>query len=424
MPSTDSSGALAWLESLSPWPEEFGLGRMRALLAGLGNPEQRFDAVHVVGTNGKSTTTRMSEELLRSEGFVTGAYLSPHVAGWRERIRVDGKEADLERALERIRSAAEAIRATQFEVLTAAALVAFREAGVTVAAVEAGLGGRLDATNVLRTRVVVLTNVGLEHTEYLGTTRESIAEEKLAVVKPGVTAVLGEAEWVPIACRNGADPVIVEPGGNLALARRAVASYVGHDVDAAPAFGVSLPGRLEVAGDEIRDGAHTPEAVRYIAPQLPRIGVVVASILDDKDIEGVLGELAALSTTFVATSSSNPRAIPAKALAERARPFFSRVELVEDPHEAVARAHELASPILVTGSLYLLADLARNEVAEGDLSRAGGGAGGSGHARNEVAGGDLSRAGGGAGGSGHARNEVAGGDLGRIGDSRSGERVP
>ena len=154
---------LTWLERLSPWPAEgFGLERMRTLLAELGQPQAGLPAVHVVGTNGKSTTTRMTEELLRAAGLATGAYLSPHVRTWSERIRVAGTEVDLEPVLDRVRTPAERVRATQFEVLTAAALVAFREAEVAAAVLEAGLGGRYDATNVLdATRVVVPAMVKL-----------------------------------------------------------------------------------------------------------------------------------------------------------------------------------------------------------------------------------------------------------------------
>ncbi|MGH3104538.1 MAG: Mur ligase family protein, partial [Gaiellaceae bacterium] len=182
-----------WVASLSPWPEVFGLERMRSLLAELGDPQLAYPAVHVVGTNGKSTATRTVEELLRAEGLRVGAYLSPHVTGWGERIRVDGGEADFERAIARVRPHAEG--ATQFEVLTAAALAEFAAAEVDAAVVEAGLGGRLDATNVLAARVVLLTNVALEHTAVLGETREAIAAEKLAVVAPGATAVLPDREF-------------------------------------------------------------------------------------------------------------------------------------------------------------------------------------------------------------------------------------
>ena len=120
--------ALDWLESLSPWPEEFGLGRMHALLTELGEPQRAFPAIHVVGTNGKSTATRRAAAFLGREGVLAGAYTSPHVAGWSERVQVDGEDADLEEALERVRPAAERIGATQFEVLTAAALAEFAEA--------------------------------------------------------------------------------------------------------------------------------------------------------------------------------------------------------------------------------------------------------------------------------------------------------
>jgi dihydrofolate synthase/folylpolyglutamate synthase len=247
------------------------------------------------------------------------------------------------------------MRATQFEVLTAAALAEFDAAGVDVAAIEAGLGGRYDATNVLAAPVVVLTNVGLEHTDVLGHTRDAIADEKLAVVSPGTTVVLGEPEWEGLALANGAAEVVVETGGNAALGAAAASVFLGRRV--LPVH-VQLPGRLEWRGDELWDGAHTPEAVRYIEPHLPQLGSIVASILSDKDVDGILDLLCAHAPAFVATTSSHPRALPAEVLAERARPRFRQVEHVADPAEAVARAHELGIPVLVTGSLYLLNDLA------------------------------------------------------------------
>ena len=194
-----------WLESLSPWPEEFGLGRMRALLAELVEPQRAYPAIHVVGTNGKSTATRRAAAFLAREGLSVGAYTSPHVSGWAERIQVDGEDADLEGALARVREPAERLGATQFEILTAAALGEFAAAEVDVAVVEAGLGGRLDATNVLDAQVVVLTNVALDHVDVLGATREAIAAEKLAVVSSGATVVLGEPEWLSLARAREAD---------------------------------------------------------------------------------------------------------------------------------------------------------------------------------------------------------------------------
>ena len=177
------SSAADYVESSSPWPRDgFGLDRIRALLRELGDPQRAYPSIHVVGTNGKSTVTRTTEELLAREGLVVGAYFSPHVRNWSERIRIGGDEADFERAVARVRPAAERLEATQFELLTAAALVEFAESRADVAVVEAGLGGRHDATNVLESPIRVLTNISLEHTDVLGTTREAIAAEKLAVV--------------------------------------------------------------------------------------------------------------------------------------------------------------------------------------------------------------------------------------------------
>src|SRR5207253_1843257 len=197
-----------FVESLSPWPEEFGLGRMRALLTELDEPQRAYPAIHIVGTNGKSTATRRAAAFLVREGLRAGAYTSPHVSGWSERIQVDGEDVDFETAIGRVRAAAERIGATQFETLTAAALAEFAVAQVDVAVVEAGLGGRLDATNVLDARAVVLTNVSLDHTDVLGDTREQIAKEKLAVVIPGAIVLLGEPEWEELARACGAARVV------------------------------------------------------------------------------------------------------------------------------------------------------------------------------------------------------------------------
>ena len=357
--------AVSWLEGLTPWPEEFGLERMHALLAELGDPQRAFPAVHVVGTNGKTTTTRLVEELLAAEGLTMGSYTSPHVLGWEERIRVGGSEADIERALVRVRGPAERIGATQFEVLTAAALAEFASADVDAAVVEAGLGGRHDATNVLGARVVVLTNVGLEHTEVLGETREAIAAEKLAVTTPGATVVLGEPEWEEAARAAGAESVVVAGSSNLALAIAASESFLGRQVDPSVAAGVQVPGRIEHVSEEpleIWDGAHNLAGVGWLLTRLPaRRYVVVASILEDKDADGMLAALSALGESFVATASGNPRALPARALAARAETHFADVKTAPEPADALRVGRETAGEdcaLLVTGSLYLLADLA------------------------------------------------------------------
>jgi dihydrofolate synthase/folylpolyglutamate synthase len=363
-----------WLASLSPWPEEFGLERMHELLAVLGDPQLAFPSIHVVGTNGKSTTTRLTAAILRREGLRVGAYTSPHVSAWPERLDTD--EAGFERAIERVRSAAERTGATQFETLTAAALADFAATGVDVAVVEAGLGGRLDATNVLRAPVVVLTNIGIDHTELLGETREEIAAEKLAVVGEGAAVVLCEPEWQALARSSGAVSTVLTGRSNLALAVAAAETFLGRPVDASGAEGVSLPGRLERRGEaplEIWDGAHNLDGVGWLLPRVPsRRYVVVASILGDKDVERMLAALSVLGDTLIATESSNTRVLPAAELARLGDRWFKRTEKEPQPARALAAAREIAGPegaILVTGSLYLLADLAA--LPEDVRSRAG-----------------------------------------------------
>jgi dihydrofolate synthase / folylpolyglutamate synthase len=347
--------ATSWIESLSPWPEEFGLRRIRALLAELGEPQRAYPAIHVVGTNGKSTATRRAAAFLAREGLGVGAYTSPHVSGWSERIQVDGEDADFEAAVERVRPAAERAGATQFETLTAAALVEFAAAEVDVAVVEAGLGGRLDATNVLSAPVVALTNVSLDHTDVLGDTREQIAREKLGVVTEGAAVVLGEAEWEPLAREHGAGDVVYADDIGRAVAERLLGRALAGDVDA------RVPGRFDVATDDVYAGAHNPAGVAWLVDRLPRDDYVIcAAILADKDARAMLGALAKCGSRFIATQTETERTVAAKDLARLAREFFPAVESVADAAVALERARELARPggaVLVTGSLYLLRDL-------------------------------------------------------------------
>ena len=344
--------AVEWLDSMSAWPRDgFGLGRMRRLLAELGDPQELYPAIHVVGTNGKSTATITIEQLLLSAGLSVGATISPHLASWSERIRLNGDEADFEEFVGRIRPVAERLRATQFETVTAAALQAFADAPVDVAVVEAGLGGRLDATNVLRTRVVLLTNVGLEHTDVLGETPEAIAREKLAVAPALGIVVLPDGTYAHLV--PGRD---VRIGG----AREAVEAFLGREIEAD--LEVALPGRLERRESEVRDGAHNPDGARFLVERLPEGDyTLVVSILVDKDAKTMLRELRRAGSRLVATRSSSLRALPADDLAELARGYFEHVEAMDDPVRALVRAHELGEPVLVTGSLYLLGDLAQEE---------------------------------------------------------------
>jgi dihydrofolate synthase/folylpolyglutamate synthase len=365
----------------------FGLERMRRLLTALGSPQRAFRAIHVVGTNGKSSTTRFAAAMVQAQGVACGAYLSPHLTSFAERIRVGDRDLAPERFAAAVQRTADAARlverssdepVTQFELLTAAAFAAFAEAGVEVAVIEAGLGGRWDATNVLDAPVVVLTNVGLEHTRWLGPTVAHIAREKLAVVRPEATLVTGplQPEVREIAReatphrREIAEalPLALPPYQrlNATVAAAAVEALLGR-ADAAVAERVPVPGRFQrVAQDPLTivDGAHNPSGIEALVAALPRDRRLVAcvSILDDKDAGAMLASLLPLCDAAVFTASSNPRALPPATLASLAGQLGGPAEVAveRDPRAALARARELAGPagaVIATGSIYLVADL-------------------------------------------------------------------
>jgi dihydrofolate synthase / folylpolyglutamate synthase len=394
-----------YLLSLELFGMRFGLERMRRLMTALGHPERSFDSIHVVGTNGKSSTTRMIAEILRAHGMLTGAYTSPHLLSFGERIRIDDVDLTPQQfgaAVQRAKKAAEKVdrtaeaddHVTQFEALTAAAYAEMARRGVEAAVIEAGLGGRFDATNVIGSKVQVLTSVGLEHTRWLGPTVRDIAGEKLDVVQPGATLVLGAglhpdalevAEQIAALrdatiVRAGTDPGVPvgAPGAyqrrNFALAREAARAYLGDSLDetavARAAAEVRVPGRLEqIAADPLTllDGAHNPDGMRALAESLPEIAggaktIAVVSILDDKDAAGMLAALAPSVSSFVFTHSHNPRALSPATLLSLASQIKGRPsgEIVTEPHRALERARELAGRdgvVIATGTLRLVGDL-------------------------------------------------------------------
>jgi len=367
----------------------FGLERMRRLLTALGSPQERFAAIHVVGTNGKSSTVRMTAALLEAHGVRAGAFLSPHLVSFAERIRIADRDLEPDAfgaAVQRAAAAAAKVdrgleagdRVTQFELVCAAAFDELARREVEVAVVEAGLGGRHDATGVLRASVVVLTNVGLEHTRWLGPTVADIAGEKLAVVAPEATLVLGgvDPEVEALAEATGARivrPKLVAtalPGyqrTNFAVACAAAREHIGAlDPGAVErvAERITVPGRMQVVGERpltILDGAHNPSGVEALAaalPERPFVGVV--SILDDKDAAGMLRALLPRCGTLICTAAPNPRALSPATLASLAEQLGAAAEIVPAPRSALARARELAGPdgaVVVTGSIYLIADL-------------------------------------------------------------------
>jgi dihydrofolate synthase / folylpolyglutamate synthase len=356
-----------YLLGLELFGMRFGLDRMRRLMTVLGSPQERYGTIHVVGTNGKSSTVRMIAAILRRHGLRTGAYLSPHLVSFTERVRIDDEDSSPER---------------------------FAAAGVEVAVIEAGLGGRYDATNVIPSRVQVLTNVGLEHTRWLGPTVADIAAEKLDVVRPGGTLVVGPdlhpdalALARETAADRGARLVLAgtDPGvevlargayqrRNFAVARAAAEAYLGElDEEAVRAAAAStlVPGRFEVVGrepDTVLDSAHNPDGMTALVEALRgfldgRPLVACISILDDKDAAGMLRELLPLCTEVVCTSNANPRALSPATLESLCRQLGGPpTSTVRDPRRALAAAREAAGPggvALATGSIYLIADLLR-----------------------------------------------------------------
>ena len=398
-----------YLLGLELFGMRFGLDRMHKLMTALGIPQRRYASIHVVGSNGKSSTVRFIAALLEGHGLRTGSYTSPHLASFRERIEIGGVPTSGENfgaAVARAKHAAEMVErtladddgVTQFEALTAAAFHELAARGVEVAVIEAGLGGRYDATNVIPSRVQVLTGVGLEHTRWLGPTVSHIAEEKLAVVRHNATLVVGELpdEVMALAQRTarerganlveGPDDVLVPPlraagsfqRRNFALACAVAEAFLDRPLEEeavrSAATETLVPGRLEAVGSDpltLYDGAHNPAGAQALAGAVPEvIGhrhplVLVLSVLEDKDAAGMLEALLPMADSVVFTRCQNPRSLSPATLASLAAKVADvRGETVARPRAAVARARELAGPggaVLATGSIYLIADLVREE---------------------------------------------------------------
>jgi dihydrofolate synthase/folylpolyglutamate synthase len=384
----------------------------------LGMPQHRFESIHVVGTNGKSSVAAMTSAIVEAHGRRTGTYLSPHLDRWSERVLVCGREidhAELASALARVAESVKVVNrtldegdsVTQFEAFTAAAFVAMAAAGVELGVIEAGLGGRLDATNVLPSRVTALTSVGLEHTQWLGETEEEIAGEKLAVLRDHSAIEVGRVsapvaslarrvarersvkpvfvkdlapgintrqEQAPVGVREGMEeqaPVGVREGmapyqrRNFAVALAAAEAVIGsldRDRVGVVASSLELPGRMQVLDRDpllVVDAAHNPEGADALAEALgemsgDRPAVACIAVLADKDAAGIVGALAervelAICTELPAkrladTGRPGARSLSAEALGELASAAgVGEVEVVGDPLAAIRRARDEAA---------------------------------------------------------------------------------
>jgi dihydrofolate synthase/folylpolyglutamate synthase len=406
---------------------KLGLERVTKLVKELGLPQKAYRTIHVVGTNGKSSTTRFISALLVARGHTVGTYVSPHLVSLSERQMVnlvpstDEEFCDL---VDRIRPVAEKVERTfgkgehltQFEVLTAAALLYFKERGCDVAVIEAGLGGRLDATAVITSEVQVITTIGREHTELLGDTLSKILLEKAAVIPPKGRVAVGmidsalKVELRELCAAKKADchflgehfAVLADPRAdsfdvfgirgcytdvrlmvlgsyqraNAAVAVAAVELFEGVELDddavRAALGSTAVPGRLEVISTQplcIFDGSHNPSGMAETVNSLQQILerrrlIAVVSILRDKEALEMMKSLVPACDIIFATQSSSARALSADELAAIIATLGKGPEVFidVDPRSAMVSAYRLATSnqvVLVTGSLTLVSDLKR-----------------------------------------------------------------
>ncbi|WP_232337788.1 bifunctional folylpolyglutamate synthase/dihydrofolate synthase [Deinococcus arboris] len=406
-----------WLFSRQRFGMTPGLGRVQALLGRLGSLERQFQTVLVGGTNGKGSTAATLAAMLNTGGQRTGLFTSPHLTRFTERFVVDGQELcepTVAAALARVRPAAETEEASFFEIVTALGVLLFAEAGVEMAVMEVGLGGRLDATNALSPVLSVITNVALDHTAVLGGSLTAIATEKAGILRAGQPAVTGVAsDLLPLLRAQGADlwalgqearlqtelrgwagaaleldspagalalhtPLLGEHGARNAALAALAAKRLGLPAEAIQrgAAQTRWPGRMEVlpwaGGRVMLDGAHNPDGAQALVQALGALGVgplpLVFGAAEDKDLTGVAEALRPLASQVILTRAAlSPRA----ADPERLRRLFPGVPVTvtRSPAEALEALRGLTADLaLVCGSLYLLGEvrpLLLNEASEG-----------------------------------------------------------
>jgi dihydrofolate synthase / folylpolyglutamate synthase len=397
---------LAWLFSLERLGMKFGLENMSALMVALGEPHRRFPVVLVAGTNGKGSVTAMVDTALRAGGFKSARYTSPHLVRLEERFVINGDEVAtpaLEAAVTRVRHAVDALiargelsrPATFFECATAAAFDLFASAAVDIAVVEVGLGGRLDATNVVTPLVCAITTIDFDHQAQLGSSIEAIASEKAGIIKPGVPVVIGllpsAAESVIAAVAQNLNAAVIKAQEVAALPAGIELSLAGaHQrdnalvaialIDALRAAGfpvdevqlrralenVRWPGRLEHLqyGDAevLLDAAHNPAGARALASYLRDSGwtdaILVFGAMADKEAAGMLRELAPATAGIICTTAPTPRAESAAALGAIASSIGeSPVEIVPDPRSALELACSRSRRVVIAGSMFLIGPL-------------------------------------------------------------------
>jgi dihydrofolate synthase / folylpolyglutamate synthase len=400
---------LTWLFALEQFGIKFGLDNISAIVARLGHPERAFSVVHIAGTNGKGSVTAMVDAALRAAGHRSARYTSPHLVDLSERFVVDGRPvtgdalaavvSDVRLAIDGLRSDGRLeVQPTFFEVTTASAFELFRRAGVEIAVLEVGLGGRLDATNVVAPPALVatvITSIDFDHQLYLGTTLRAIAGEKAGIIKPGVPVVVGpmapEAEdaITEAAALRGAAVIRAIPddvdGMTLGLAgahQRANAAVAMRVLQLLDARGIAVPagaiaagladprwpGRLELrrlpGGRELLlDAAHNPAGAASLASYLKAQGgdppPLVLAAMRDKDVAGIFAALLPAVGSLIVTRASNARSADPAVLAQQARAIAPALPIAIEPalDAALDAAWRAAPRIVVAGSIFLLGDI-------------------------------------------------------------------
>lgn len=400
--------AVEFLLSLERFGMKFGLANIARLCAALGHPEAAFPSVVIAGTNGKGSVTAMVDTALRAAGHRSARYTSPHLQRLEERFVIDGREVapdTLDRAAALVQRTAETLVAageletlpTFFEATTAIAFVLFRDAKVDIAVLEVGLGGRLDATNIVSPVAAAIVSIDFDHQEQLGNTLGSIAAEKAGVIKPGIPVVCGPvapealrviaavcAERRATLIRTGTDGrlgariasmTIGLPGEhqktNAAVALRLLEAIdedqtlglrIGADAMRAGLAEVHWPGRLEsftVGGCRVLiDAAHNPAGARALAAHLVEVApsgvTLVFGAMQDKAITEMLSALAPVAVSVVCTTAPSPRAMTADELVLLASSLGLRAEAIPDPVSAVGHACASGGLVVVAGSIFLI----------------------------------------------------------------------
>lgn len=371
------TAVVLWLDSLQSSGIRPGLARMRALLRALGNPQKRQPSVIIAGTNGKGSTSATLASIFDAAGYRTGFYTSPHLVELRERWKIAGAmiaEAELDACIDELRGGADraGIVPTYFEALTLLAFIAFARAECDMAVLEVGMGGRLDATNVVKPLAAVITPIGSDHTEFLGNTIRKIAGEKAGVIHRGAVVLTSNDDPAALevirkrAAKFGNRFIHVTEEHDTPLAGDFQRRNAGLAVRTARELGISEEAiargvkntrwrgrleRIEAGGKQIWiDGGHNLHAVERTAPyfdeHVPRPRLLVFGMMSDKDVQPVVARLFPLFDRVIATEPYPPRSV-------KADQFAGAIPL-PDPDDAFRAA--MSAPeqsVVVTGSLYL-----------------------------------------------------------------------